>query len=42
LADDGAVQNRDGNVTFNPDEEVQERLRLVSAEFREPRSAPRQ
>src|ERR1700757_3971166 len=35
----GLVQTRDGTVTFNPDEEVQERLRLVFAKFRELRSA---
>jgi Recombinase len=35
----GLVQGRDGAVTFNPDEEVQERLRLVFAKFRELRSA---
>jgi DNA invertase Pin-like site-specific DNA recombinase len=35
----GLVQMRDGTVTFNPDEEVQERLRLVFAKFRELRSA---
>src|SRR5271167_2743325 len=35
----GLVHNRDGSVTFNPDEEVQERLRLVFAKFRELRSA---
>ena len=35
----GLTQNRDGSVTFNPDEEVQERLRLVFAKFRELRSA---
>ena len=35
----GLTQGRDGCVTFNPDEEVQERLRLVFAKFRELRSA---
>jgi DNA invertase Pin-like site-specific DNA recombinase len=35
----GLIQNREGGVTFNPDEEVQERLRLVFAKFRELRSA---
>jgi DNA invertase Pin-like site-specific DNA recombinase len=35
----GLTQNRDGRVTFNPDEEVQERLRLVFAKFRELHSA---
>src|SRR6201994_915441 len=35
----GLVHTRDGSVTFNPDEEVQERLRLVFAKFRELRSA---
>jgi len=35
----GLIHNRDGSVTFNPDEEVQERLRLVFAKFRELRSA---
>jgi len=35
----GLTYNRDGSVTFNPDEEVQERLRLVFAKFRELRSA---
>src|SRR5689334_12681926 len=35
----GLSQSRDGAVTFNPDEEVQERLRLVFAKFRELRSA---
>ena len=35
----GLTHNRDGSVTFNPDEEVQERLRLVFAKFRELRSA---
>jgi len=35
----GLVHNRDGSVTFHPDEEVQERLRLVFAKFRELRSA---
>ena len=35
----GLIQTRDGNVTFNPDEEVQERLRMVFAKFRELRSA---
>lgn len=35
----GLVHNRDGSVTFNPDEEVQERLRLVFAKFRELRTA---
>jgi len=35
----GLTQMRDGTVTFNPDEEVQERLRLVFAKFRELRSA---
>jgi DNA invertase Pin-like site-specific DNA recombinase len=35
----GLIQNRGGSVTFNPDEEVQERLRLVFAKFRELRSA---
>ena len=27
----GLIHNRDGSITFNPDEEVQERLRLVFA-----------
>ena len=31
----GLIHTRDGSVTFNPDEEVQERLRLVFAKFRE-------
>lgn len=35
----GLIHNRDGSVTFNPDEEVQDRLRLVFAKFRELRSA---
>src|ERR1700731_1199859 len=35
----GLIHNHDGGVTFNPDEEVQERLRLVFAKFRELRSA---
>ena len=35
----GLIHNRDGSVTFNPDEKVQERLRLVFAKFRELRSA---
>src|SRR6266700_3320363 len=35
----GLIHNRDGSVTFNPDEEVQERLRLVFARFRELRTA---
>lgn len=35
----GLIHTRDGSVTFNPDEEVQERLRLVLAKFRELRSA---
>ena len=35
----GLAQTRDGSVTLNPDEEVQERLRLVFAKFRELRSA---
>jgi DNA invertase Pin-like site-specific DNA recombinase len=35
----GLIHNRDGSVTFNPDEEVQERLRLVFVKFRELRSA---
>src|SRR3954467_9933338 len=35
----GLVQTREGTVTFNPDEEVQQRLRLVFAKFRELRSA---
>ena len=35
----GLTQQREGGVTFNPDEEVQERLRLVFAKFRELRSA---
>jgi DNA invertase Pin-like site-specific DNA recombinase len=35
----GLIHNRDGSVTFNPDDEVQERLRLVFAKFRELRSA---
>jgi DNA invertase Pin-like site-specific DNA recombinase len=35
----GLTQGRDGCVTFNPDEEVQKRLRLVFAKFRELRSA---
>src|ERR1700712_4578153 len=35
----GLMQGRDGGVTLNPDEEVQERLRLVFTKFRELRSA---
>ena len=35
----GLIHMRDGGVTFNPDEEVQERLRLVFAKFGELRSA---
>jgi len=35
----GLIHNRDSSVTFNPDEEVQERLRLVFTKFRELRSA---
>ena len=35
----GLIHNRDGSVTFNPDEEVHERLRLVFVKFRELRSA---
>jgi hypothetical protein len=35
----GLTHLRDGTVTFNPDEEVQERIRLVFAKFRELRSA---
>src|ERR1700736_1223247 len=35
----GLIHNHDGGVTFNPDEEVQERLRLVFAKFREVRTA---
>ena len=35
----GLIHNRDGSVTFNPDEEVQERLRMVFSKFRELRSA---
>src|SRR5580698_3824948 len=35
----GLTQSRDGSVALNPDEEVQERLRLVFAKFRELRSA---
>jgi hypothetical protein len=35
----GLIHTRDGGVTFNPDEEVQERLRLVFAKFRKLRSA---
>lgn len=35
----GLMQGRDGSVTLNPDEEVQERLRLVFTKFRELRSA---
>ena len=35
----GLIHNHDGGVTFNPDEEVQERLRLVFAKFRELRTA---
>jgi DNA invertase Pin-like site-specific DNA recombinase len=35
----GLIHNRDGSVSFNPDEEVQERLRLVFVKFRELRSA---
>lgn len=35
----GLIHNRDGSVTLNPDEEVQERLHLVFAKFRELRSA---
>jgi DNA invertase Pin-like site-specific DNA recombinase len=31
----GLIHNREGSVTLNPDEEVQERLRLVFAKFRE-------
>ena len=35
----GLVHNRDGSVTFNPDEEVQGQPLLVFAKFRELRSA---
>ncbi len=35
----GLIHNRDGSVTLNPDEEVQQRLRLVFTKFRELRSA---
>jgi hypothetical protein len=35
----GLAYGRDGGATLNPDEEVQERLRLVFAKFRELRSA---
>jgi DNA invertase Pin-like site-specific DNA recombinase len=35
----GLTQGRDGGVTLNPDEEVQARLRLIFAKFRELRSA---
>jgi DNA invertase Pin-like site-specific DNA recombinase len=35
----GLIQTRENSITFNPDEEVQERLRLVFAKFRELRSA---
>jgi DNA invertase Pin-like site-specific DNA recombinase len=35
----GRIHNRDGSVTLNPDEEVQQRLRLVFTKFRELRSA---
>src|SRR5271167_4776282 len=35
----GLTHGRDGSVTLNPDEEVQERLRLVFIKFRELRSA---
>ena len=35
----GLTHGRDGGVTLNPDEEVQERVRLVFAKFRELRSA---
>ncbi len=35
----GLMHLRDGTATFNPDEEVQERIRLVFAKFRELRSA---
>jgi DNA invertase Pin-like site-specific DNA recombinase len=35
----GLVHGRDGGVTLNPDEEVQERLRLVFTKFHELRSA---
>lgn len=35
----GLIHNRDGSVTFNPDEEVQERLRMVFAKFQELRAA---
>ena len=35
----GLIQGRDGGVTLNPDEEVQERLRLIFVKFRELRSA---
>jgi len=35
----GLIHHRDGSVTFNPDEEVQERIRLIFAKFRELRSA---
>lgn len=38
-SDSGKGMGRDGCVTFNPDEAVQERLRLVLAKFRELRSA---
>lgn len=35
----GLMYGRDGSVTLNPDEEVQERLRLVFTKFRELRGA---
>ena len=35
----GLARSRGGDVTLNPDEEVQERLRLVFSKFRELRSA---
>lgn len=35
----GLAQGRDGGIIFNPDEEVQERVRLVFIKFRELRSA---
>jgi len=35
----GLIHNGDCSVTFNPDEEVQERLRIVFAKFRELRTA---
>jgi DNA invertase Pin-like site-specific DNA recombinase len=35
----GLTHGRDGGIIFNPDEEVQERVRLVFIKFRELRSA---